>query len=140
MKRSYVCLIAVSGCALLGSLSAATGQNAAGDLWQVTSEMAMVGLPIQMPAQTQQVCAKKDWSTPPAGSGPDQTCRSTDFMMSGNTANWKITCQQPTSTGIGQITRNGADAYTGSIRFTTAQGEMTINLTGRRVGNCNNPS
>src|SRR5258705_1469136 len=40
----YVCLAVISACALLGSLSAATGQ-AAGDLWQVTSQMSPAAWP-----------------------------------------------------------------------------------------------
>jgi len=140
MKTSLAFVLPIAGaCALLGSLSIAAEQGA-GDLWQVTSQMSMVGLPIQMPAQTSQVCSARNWTSAPSGSGPDTTCRNTEFSMSGNTANWKITCQNPPSTGIGQITRNGEDAYTGSIRFTSAQGQMTINLNGRKVGTCNNPS
>jgi len=136
-KTSIVTIAIASTCLLLGSLTAATGQNGTGDLWQVTSQMSMVGLPIQLPAQTQQVCSAKQWTAPPAGSGPDQTCKSTEFKMTGNTATWKITCQSPPTTGVGQITRNGADAYSGSIKFTSTSGDMTINLTGRRVMDCN---
>jgi hypothetical protein len=133
-KFSIACIAVAVG--LFGSLTVATGQNA-GDLWQVTTQMSMVGLPIQMPTQTQQVCAERNWTRPPAGSGPDTSCRNTDFALSGNTATWKVTCQSPPSTGVGQIIRNGADAYSGSIKFASAQGEMTISLTGRKVGTCN---
>jgi len=137
MNKFSIATIAIAGaCVFFGSMTLATGQNA-GDLWQVTTQMSMVGLPIQLPSQTQQICAAKQWTAPPAGSGPDQTCRSTEFKMVGNTANWKITCQSPPSTGVGEITRNGADAYSGSIKFTSSSGDMTINLTGRKVGTCN---
>src|SRR5262249_28462571 len=110
-------LALISSGALFGLVSVTVAQGN-GDLLQVTSQMSMVGLPIQMPAQTQQVCSARNWTTAPAGSGPDQTCRNTDFSMSGNNASWKITCQSPPATGIGQITRNGDDAYAGSIKFT----------------------
>jgi hypothetical protein len=63
-----------------------------------------------------------------------------DFMQSGNKAAWKITCQSPPSTGAGEITRMGDSAWTGTIKFTSAQGEMTINLSASRTGECNNPS
>jgi hypothetical protein len=43
-------------------------------------------------------------------------------------------------TGKGEITRQGSDAYTGSIKYASEQGNMTINLTGRKIGGCNNPS
>ena len=137
MNKLSIATIAIAGaCVFFGSMTVATGQNA-GDLWQVTTQMSMVGLPIQMPTQTQQVCSERNWTRPPAGSGPDTSCRNTDFALSGNTATWKVTCQSPPSTGVGQITRNGADAYSGSIKFASAQGDMTINLTGRKVGTCN---
>jgi hypothetical protein len=63
----------------------------------------------------------------------------TEFTTTGNTSNWKIACQSPPMTGTGTITRTG-DGYTGAITFNSAQGAMTVNLTGRRVGDCNNPS
>ena len=128
-------------CLSLGVLSVTSGKSAeaAGDLWQVTSQMSMPGMPFQMPAQTQQVCAKKQWTTPPTGNGPDRTCTNTDFATNGNTSSWKIACQNPPMTGTGQITRTG-EGYTGAIKFNAPQGEMTVNLTGRRMGDCNNPS
>ena len=40
----------------------------------------------------------------------------------------------------GPITRMGADAWQGAITYNSAQGQMTINLSATRVGDCNNPS
>ena len=139
MNRSSLPLAA--GCLLLGALGATSGQSAeaAGDQWQVTSQMSMPGMPFQMPAQTQQICAKKQWTGPPAGNGPDRSCVNSEFSTTGNTSSWKIACQNPPMTGTGQIIRTG-DGYTGAIKFAAPQGEMTVNLTGRRMGDCNNPS
>lgn len=39
-------------------------------------------------------------------------------------------------TGHGEITRQSPDAYTGSITFESPQGNMTINLGGQRIGDC----
>ena len=39
-------------------------------------------------------------------------------------------------TGEGEITRNGADSYAGAIKFTSAQGVMSLKLNGKRVGDC----
>jgi hypothetical protein len=129
-------LVATGACLSLGSLAGLAAQ-ATGDLWQITPQMAMQGITLPMPPQ--QVCSAKQWTRPPAGSGPDPTCMASGFAMSGNTASWRVTCQSPPSTGVGQITRNG-NSYTGAIKFTTPDGEMTINLTGNRIGDCNNPS
>jgi hypothetical protein len=34
----------------------------------------------------------------------------------------------------------GTDAWKGTIKYTSAQGEMTINLSATRSGECNNPT
>lgn len=55
----------------------------------------------------------------------------------GSKVTWNVTC--PDMTGVGEITRDGTDAYTGTIKFASAQGGMTVNLTGKKVGECDNP-
>ena len=63
--------------------------------------------------------AREQWTQPPAGSGPDPTCVNSNFAMSGtNTATWTITCQNPPSTGTGQITRMGAERLDGRHQLT----------------------
>jgi Protein of unknown function (DUF3617) len=135
MNRTLVSFLMASACLSLGSLAGFAAQ-ATGDQWQVTPQMAMGGITIPMPPQ--QVCSPQQWTQPPAGSGPDPTCVNSDFrMVDNNTATWKITCQNPPSTGTGQITRMGAAAWSGSINFKSAQGDMTINLSATRSGACN---
>lgn len=114
--------------------------GAAGDLWEVTSKMSMEGLPMEMPGQTMKVCAAKVWTKPPAGDNPQQKCTRTDYAVTGNKVTWTETCVSPPMTGKGEITRQGNDAYTGSIQYASEQGNMTIKLTGRKIGGCNNPS
>src|SRR6476620_6323151 len=117
LKPSRAHFAIPAACLVLGALGATSGRGAeaAGDLWQVTSQMSMPGMPFQMPAQTQQVCAKKQWTAPPAANGPDRTCANTEFNTTGNSSSWKIACQNPPMTGTGQITRTG-DGYTGAIK------------------------
>jgi hypothetical protein len=123
---------------LLGPVTVLAGQ-ATGDLWQVTPQMQMGTM--TMPLPPQQVCSARQWTSPPAGRGPDATCVNSNFTMtSTTTATWTIACQNPPSTGTGEITRMGADAWTGAINYNSAQGQMTINLSATRVGECNNPS
>jgi len=108
-----------------------------GDRWEVTSKMSMEGLPMELPAQTQKVCAAKEWKAPPAAMDERQKCQSSDFKSAGSKVTWKVRCAGPPEmTGDGEITRNGADAYTGQIRFTSEDGTMTMKLNGRRVGAC----
>jgi len=136
--RSIPYLVMTTAALSLGSLSGFAAQ-ATGDLWSVTPQMVMPGMTLPLPPQ--QVCSAKQWTAPPAGRGPDATCVNSDFAMSGTaTATWKVTCQSPPSTGTGEITRMGADAWKGTIKYNSAQGEMTINLSATRSGECPNPT
>lgn len=130
---------------LLGSLPVIADEptaaaNAPGDLWEVISRMSMEGMPMEMPAQTVKVCAAKVWTKPPGGADERQKCVSSDFQMIGNKATWAVSCAASGMTGKGEITRQGDDAYTGTVKYSSDQGNMTVNLTGRKVGGCDNPS
>jgi hypothetical protein len=55
-------------------------------------------------------------------------------------ATWKVACAGPPAmTGEGELTRESADAWTGSIRFTASEGSMTLRLGGKRLGDCEAP-
>jgi len=111
-----------------------------GDLWKTSSQMSMEGADMKMPVQTSQVCAPKEWTQPPAGANPQQNCQNSDFTKEGDKVTWKITCADAAhTTGEGEITREGSDAYTGSIKFTSDRGNMTLALTGSRIDGCDNP-
>ena len=112
---------------------------AKGDLWQVITKMSMAGMPIEMPAQTAQYCAAKEWTKPPADDNPRQRCTRSDYHMAGGKATWTESCVSPAMTGRGEITRLSADVYTGTIQYSSAQGNMTIKLNGRKIGECDNP-
>ena len=108
-----------------------------GDLWEVTSQMSMEGVPMALPAQKLKVCAPKEWKEPPGGMDERQKCKNSDFKVEGPKATWKTTCAGPPAmTGEGEITRDGADAYTGAIKFSSEEGSMTIKLSGKRLGPC----
>jgi hypothetical protein len=116
------------------SLLAAEPAGQTGDLWEVTTRMSMEGMPMEMPPQTSRVCAAKAWKEPPGGR-PD--CKSTDFRQTGNKVTWKAVCSgPPPMTGEGEIVRESDSAYTGSIKFNSSEGNMTIKLNGRRLGAC----
>ena len=134
MNRRVISYCMTAGAFFLGPAGVMAGQ-ATGDLWQVTPQMAMGTM--TMPLPPQQVCSATQWTQPPTGRGPDATCVNSNFAMSATgTATWRVTCQSPPSTGTGEITRMGADAWTGTIKYNSAQGEMTINLSATRSGGC----
>jgi hypothetical protein len=108
-----------------------------GDRWEVTSRMSMEGLPMQMPAQTQRVCAKRNEAPT---ENPDPNCTTTDVARTGNRVSWRVECtgENPMS-GRAEILFQSADAYTGTIRFDSAQGAMRLELSGKRIGRCPAP-
>jgi hypothetical protein len=109
--------------------------QAPGDLWQVTTKMSMPGM--TMPGQTSQVCAAKTWTRPPGGER--EGCTSSGFAMKGNTASWDTVCTgQQSMKGHGEITLAG-DSYKGTIKFSGEGFAMTIELEGKKLGDCPNP-
>jgi hypothetical protein len=109
--------------------------QAPGDLWQVSTKMAMPGM--NMPAQSSQVCAAKQWTKPPGGERAG--CTSSNFTRSGNKATWDVVCTgQQTMQGHGEITQTG-DAFAGTIKFSGQGFSMTIELEGKKIGDCANP-
>lgn len=111
-------LVVLSAVPVLGADAPAAppAANVKGDLWEVTSQMSMEGIPMAMPAQKAKVCAPKTWTEPPAPENPQQKCSNSDFHLDGPKATWKISCEPPHAmTGTGEITRNGDAAYSGAI-------------------------
>ena len=109
-----------------------------GVLWETTSHMSMPGMPMPMAPQTQKVCSPKTWTKPPPGG--DKSCVASDYKMVGNKATWTMQCSgQMPMQGTGEMTFEGSDSYTGTIQATTQGMNMTIKLSGRKVGTCDNP-
>jgi len=126
---------------LLGSLPALAAEPP-GDLWQVTVKMSMEdeGMPFEMPAQTLKICAAKNSQEPPGAENEERDCVSSNQTKVGNKVTWTSTCAGPPEmTGKAEITYEGTDAYTGTISYVSDDGNMTMNLTGRKIGGCDKP-
>jgi hypothetical protein len=109
--------------------------QAPGDLWQISTKMVMPGM--NMPAQSNQVCSAKQWTKPPGGERAG--CTTSNFARSGNTATWDVVCTgQQSMKGHGEVTQSG-DTFMGSIKFSGDGFSMTIELAGKKVGDCANP-
>jgi hypothetical protein len=115
----------------------AADSPAKGDQWETTTRMSMEGMPMQMPAQTMKICAARNATEPPGATR--QNCTNTNFTRVDNKVTWEVKCTGPAMTGTGEIVYSGTDSYTGTIRFVSAEGNMTINLSGRKVGTCDHP-
>ncbi|MGE0031303.1 MAG: DUF3617 domain-containing protein [Steroidobacteraceae bacterium] len=138
---NWLCRVASAASVLLLVLAPARAAEEPGILWETTSQsvMEMQGNPMQMPPQTSRMCAAQEWKQPPAGGG--QECVTTNFIVVGNKATWAVQCSgQMTMTGTGEMTFSG-DSYTGLIKFLVAEMgmNMTVRLSGRKVGTCDNP-
>ena len=119
------------------SSPAAAPAKETGDLWEVTTQMSMEGMPMAMPTRSQRTCAPREWKEPPGAKDQQKDCRTTDFKTTATKTSWKMTCAGPPAmSGEGEITRSSPDAYTGTLKFTSSDGTMTMKLNGRRVGDC----
>jgi hypothetical protein len=111
-----------------------------GALWEVTSQMSMEGMPMQMPARTMKVCSAVNMAEPP-GSGDDgRGCINSDYQRNEDTVTWTSTCAGPPAmTGQGEIVYTGEDAYSGGIKYNSDNGAMVLSLNGHRIGDCDKP-
>ena len=129
-------LLAAVSMALLAS--PAVAEERPGNLWKTTSQMSMPGMPA-MPPQTMELCTAKEWNQPPPPP-QGQTCTQTNFQHTGNKITWSIACTgEMDMTGEGEITFDD-EAYTGTILFNAGGMTMTVNLTGTKIGECDNPA
>ena len=125
--------IVAAGAAL--ALAAAVHAQGSDELWEVTSQMNMAGMPPGMGSTKQQICRDKD-PKKEVTSRPDmQDCKVTDMKQSGNRFTMTMTC--PRGTAVIDQTYNAARTeYKGTMKMTSREGDMTMNLSGRKVGSC----
>jgi len=65
--------------------------------------------------------------------GNDPSCKMTDHTVSGNKVTFVMQCQRATTHFEGTFSSN---SFKASIRSQTDHGPMTINMSGRRIGDC----
>lgn len=120
--------------ALAALLAAFSSHAADGELWEVTTQMNMAGMPPGMGSQTHQVCNEKSAERKPVIPARDK-CKVTDYKESGNRVTIHVTC--PEGTSVIEQTFNAAHTeYKGSMKMKTRDGDMTMNMAGRRIGSC----
>lgn len=113
-----------------------------GVLWESTSQMTMEGMPFSPPPQTHKLCTPVEWSAPPSTGAEDRGCVNSDFVRAENAVTWTSTCTGPPAmNGQGRIEfeDEAARAYSGELRYVTPDGNVVIKLSGRAVGDCDNP-
>jgi hypothetical protein len=143
MKKSVIRALVLSliAAAALPAFWAAADEAPAkkGDLWQTSSQMSMDAMPMAMPAQTLQICVAKDSNEPPGARSSQHNCKNTDYRRAGNKVTWAVQCTGPEMTGTGEIVYDNPSSYSGAIHFNSADGNVTIKLSGKKVGECDKP-
>src|SRR5215831_18464134 len=112
-------------------------------LWEMTGRMQMEGMKGDMPPFTIKHCVTpKDAEAAETGKLPGadkkgmENCKVSDYKLSGNKASWNITCTgQHAMTGTGTMVFSG-DTYTQKSVMKTQRGTMTLENTGKRLGDC----
>ena len=123
---------------LFGSTPWLAADEQPGELWETTSQPEMEGMPMKMPVQTVRQCLAKGWSHAPPGADP--SCATTNFERTGNRATWMIQCTgQMAMSGMGEISFEGTDAFSGAIKMSGQGVSMTVKLSGKKIGDCDQP-
>jgi hypothetical protein len=113
--------------------------DAPGVLWQSTSQMVMQGMPFSPPPNTMKICAAKNSNQPPPPP-PGQNCTVSNVKRDGDTVTWDSQCTgEMNMSGQGKMTYTGTDAYTGEIKYTADGVNMTVKLSGKKIGECDKP-
>jgi len=108
--------------------------------YEITSKVEMPGMPAPMPPVSVTQCMTEQ-DPVPAKSAGGESCQVKDLKIAGNSASWKMQCNQPggEAEGSGQITYHG-DRFEGSTRTSVGPPEakmvVTTHITGRRIGPC----
>ncbi len=125
-------------------LMAFTSANADVDLhegmWEITSKIEMSGIPVQIPEMKVSQCISKENIIPETNKKVSEHCTISEQKIEGNTVTWKMNCAGKMESQ-GSITYHG-DTFEGLITTQTevpnmGMMTMTIQLTGKRTGECN---
>jgi hypothetical protein len=107
--------------------------------WEITTEMEMPGMPMKMPPMTHTQCLTKEDLVPQSSQSGDE-CKITNVEVSGDTVTWVMQCkgQGGETKGNGEMIYSGT-SFKGTIKMIMVQSnmQMTSNIKGSRIGNCN---
>lgn len=124
----------------LATTGQALAQAGTGNLYRVTTKMEMVGMPIQLPAQTVEVCGPKNQASEKMVPH-DENCTVTDFRVVGNKSSYTMTCRgENPMTAKGEFEQLGPDAYRGKMHMVASSDgetmEMNATFEGKKLRDC----
>ena len=111
--------------------------------WEVVMQMDMPSMPVKMPEMKTTQCVTPEQANDPANSlprGPQgdgkQDCKVSNYKVSGKTVTWDMACTTPMAiTSTGEMTFTD-DTYTGTVKMNAPQGNMSMKISGTRLGDC----
>ena len=104
------------------------------ELWEITTQMEMQGM--SMPGSTQQVCQPANSAYDPSRGDNQAECSMSEVKTVGNRTSWKMRCSgEEEMEGEGEMLQT-AEAMKGTMRVISDGEEMTMKMSGRRVGSC----
>jgi hypothetical protein len=109
--------------------------------WEITMQMQIPNMPAPMPETKVTQCVTAEQLKDPASAlpgvlGNNESCKMTDYKVSGSTVTWAMACSAPqVMTGSGELTFVG-DTYTGTVTMNTGQGDLAVKTAGKRLGDC----
>lgn len=124
-----------SSLALAGLFVCLASHAATGEQWEYTQQMDMMGMKMPMPAV--KVCEKpnKEFQAP-----IEPRCQAEVVKKTGARVEWKMKCGAPEPMeGKGWSERKG-DQVTSEMHLHSANGDMDVKATGRKLGACTLPS
>ena len=120
--------------ALLALASFAAAGNT-GEMWEVSSQMNIPGMPAGMGAQTRRVCQGDDPERSAAQSKDRQSCKLKDRKQTATRLTVTMVCAEGTMT-IDQQYNAAHTEFKGTMKMASKDGDFTMNMTGRKVGTC----
>ncbi|MET0168049.1 MAG: DUF3617 family protein [Vicinamibacterales bacterium] len=131
--------VALLACTAISNDAAAQQNPMRPGRWEITAQMEMPGMPMQMPPMKNAQCVtQQQIDSPTRGlpQGPDsKDCKVSDYKVSGNTITWTMACPSQQMTGSGELKFDG-DTYAGLVKIIAQGKEMNMKFNGKRVGDC----
>jgi D-alanyl-D-alanine carboxypeptidase (penicillin-binding protein 5/6) len=125
-------------CALLALTSLVANHAAAqtkGEMWEITTQMNIPGMPAGMGGQTQRLCQGDDPERAAAKDKNRENCTVKDRKQTANRTTLTMVCKDGTML-IDQQYNAARTEFKGTMKMTGKDGDMTMNTVGRKVGTC----
>lgn len=128
-----------AGLFLFALSAGAQAADVAPGLWETSAQFSMPDTPqtagTSIPPITQTRCFRStDVDNPEKLIPPDAACQLTTSRVEGNKVTWSMQCKGGMS-GSGELTFT-SNSYQGVFRTDGAGMKLTMNYSGRRIGDC----